>query len=207
MVGTSNRGSNLRLATLRYSSDGSLLWATIGTSTADHAEGIAVDSEGNAFTASTTWVNGQGDYKVVKRSPDGDEQWTRLFNAGTMDLARGVVVDGSGNVTVTGQSFAAFPSSTGWDYATAQYDLNGELRWVRRYNGPGSTGSQYDYARTIGIDSSGNVFVTAYSAGRLRDVVENSPAIAATPDRVYVVGHAESAGSSPDAVTLALTNA
>jgi hypothetical protein len=235
VAGASNLGSNIRLATLRYGSDGSLHWAVIGSSNADHAEGIAVDSEGNALTASTTWVNGQRDYKVVKRSPDGDEQWTRLFDAGTMDLARGVVADASGNVTVTGQSFAPTFPSTGWDYATAQYDPNGELRWVQRYNGPGSTGSQYDYTRTIGIDAGGNTFVTGYSAGAgsrdiatvsydpdgnerfvhrydgpaqgFDDVVENSPAIAATPDRVYVVGHAETIGSSLDAVTIAIANA
>jgi hypothetical protein len=167
VAGTSNLGSRIRLATMRYSSDGELLWAVIGSSGADFAEGVAVDAEGNVFSAATTIVSGQRDYRLVKHSPDGEEQWTRLYDSGDYpagstvgtDFVRGVVVDATGNVTVTGQSFAAtYPSSTGWDYATAQYDTNGELRWERRYDGPAS---RNDLARTIAVDASGNVYVTA----------------------------------------------
>jgi hypothetical protein len=245
VAGTSRQGSNLRLATLRYSSGGALLWAGIGSSSSDSARGIGVDADGNVFTVATTYVSGQQDFRTVKRGPDGTLEWERLYNSGDYpggfvvgtDQAKGLVVDGSGNVTVTGLSFTStYPTTTGNDYATVQYDTNGDVRWVQRYNGPGSTGAQSERTRAIGIDAGGNIFVTGAStgangerdiatvsydpdgnerfvhrydgpAGGFDDVVEGSAAIAATADRVYVVGHTENPGSSLDALTLALTNA
>lgn len=241
VAGTSNRGSQLRLATLKYSSGGELLWSSIGSHGADSVEGIAVDAEGNAFTAATTIVRGQRDYRLVKFSTDGEEQWNRLYDAGDYpqgptvgtDFAKAVVVDSRGNATVTGQSFAAtYPSSTGWDYATVQFDPSGDVRWVQRYNGPAS---RNDLGRTLTVDSADNVYVTGASAnasssldiatvkydgegnelwvnrydgpaGGTDDVIEGSPALAVTDERVYVAGHAQGIGSFLDYVTLALSN-
>jgi hypothetical protein len=240
--GTSNLGSQVRLATLKYSSDGQLQWSRIGTHGADFGEGIGVDAEGNAFSAATTIVRGQRDYRLVKFSADGDEQWNRLFDAGDYpqgstvgtDFAKAVAVDSSGNATVTGQSFAAtYPTSTGWDYATVQFDPNGDIRWVQRYNGPAS---RNDLGRTLTVDAANNVYVTGGSAnasgvldiatvkydgdgnelwtnrydgpaGGTDDVIEGSPALAVTDERVYVAGHAQGIGTFLDYVTLALSNA
>jgi Beta-propeller repeat len=241
VAGISNLGSQVRRATLRYSSEGDLLWSVIGSHGADYPEGIAVDAEGNAFTAASTIVNGQRDYRLVKHSADGEEQWNRLYDAGDYpsgstvgtEYVRGVVVDGSGNVTMTGMSFAAtYPTTTGWDYATVQFDTNGELRWARRYNGPAS---RNDLGRTLAVDAAGSVYVTGGSAnaagvldiatvkydvdgnelwvnrydgpaGGTDDVVETSPALAVTDERVYVTGFAKGIGTSFDYVTLALAN-
>jgi hypothetical protein len=83
------------------------------------------------------------------------------------------VVDGSGNVYVTGSSQG---SGTGLDYATIKYDKDGNLsttwpdndgsgpndRGLRRYNGPGNGD---DEAYSLAVDSSGNVYVTGHSDG------------------------------------------
>jgi hypothetical protein len=69
-----------------------------------------------------------------------------------------MVIDGSGNVYVTGES----PGSDGFpDYATIKYDNSGQQQWVARYNG---TGNGDDGAAGIAIDGSGNVYVTGGSA-------------------------------------------
>ena len=63
-----------------------------------------------------------------------------------------MVVDGSGNVYVTG-------FSSGPNYATINYDSAGQEQWVARYTGPANE----DYARAIALDGSGNAYVTGYS--------------------------------------------
>jgi hypothetical protein len=57
----------------------------------------------------------------------------------------------------TGESYG---SGTNVDYATIKYDTDGVQQWVQRYNGPGN---YIDYATSITVDRSGNVYVTGES--------------------------------------------
>lgn len=84
--------------------------------------------------------------------------WVSRFHAGD-DRAHAMVVDGSGNVYVTGGSTG---SETRYDCATIKYSPEGDAAWVRRYNGPGNG---RDEATAIAIDNSGNVYVTGWSQG------------------------------------------
>ena len=90
-----------------------------------------------------------------------DTAWVRRYNGpgnGT-DQAYAIAVDGSGNVYVTGYSLG---TGTSTDYATIKYHSNGDTAWVRRYNGPANL---WDEAEAIGVDGSGNVYVTGSSRG------------------------------------------
>ncbi len=90
-----------------------------------------------------------------------DTAWVRRYNGPGYgnDRANAIAVDDSGNVHVTGSSFAVGASD---DYATVKYDANGDTAWVRRYVGPGNNSDQ---AQAIGLDDSGNVYVTGWSDG------------------------------------------
>ncbi len=68
-------------------------------------------------------------------------------------------MDGSGNVYVTGNSYG---SGTKYDYATIKYNSSGVQQWLQRYNGPGDS---TDYAFSVAVDGSSNVYVTGYSYG------------------------------------------
>jgi hypothetical protein len=69
-------------------------------------------------------------------------------------VATALAIDGLGNVYVSGYSGG---SDTNFDYATIKYYPNGDMAWVRRYNG---TANWDDAAYDIAVDDSGNVFVT-----------------------------------------------
>jgi hypothetical protein len=87
--------------------------------------------------------------------------WTNRYDgpAQRSDEAGAIAVDTSGNVFVTGRSFADF--SNNLDYATVAYSNSGEPLWTNRYDRSGG----YETPRAIAVDSSGNVFVTGDSAG------------------------------------------
>jgi hypothetical protein len=89
------------------------------------------------------------------RDAVGAQAWVQRFTGspGAGGNARGIAVDGSGNVFVAG--------SWANDFATVKYSNAGVPLWTNRYHGPGA-GS--DVAHAIAIDGSGNVFVTGDSA-------------------------------------------
>lgn len=89
----------------------------------------------------------------------GAPVWTnRYVGPGIGDeQASDIVVDGNGNVLVTGGSPGV---GSGNDYATIKYSNAGVLLWTQRYNGPGNGG---DSAIALAVDASGNVIVTGNS--------------------------------------------
>ncbi|OGC93485.1 MAG: hypothetical protein A2142_05245 [candidate division Zixibacteria bacterium RBG_16_48_11] len=86
-----------------------------------------------------------------------DTTWLRRFNGPDNgdDRAHAMVVDGSGNVYVTG-TISTGPTP---DYATVKYGSDGTQAWVRTYAGPAGT----DVSVAIALDGLGNVCVTGYS--------------------------------------------
>jgi hypothetical protein len=74
------------------------------------------------------------------------------------DAATALAIDDASNIYVTGYSVG--PVFTN-DYATIKYDSLGTELWVVRYNGPDNGD---DIAFDLGLDNTGNIYVTGYSA-------------------------------------------
>ncbi len=155
--------------TVKYSPDGAEQWSRrCATEYEDFVSAVAVDAAGNVYVTGSsgnpymlTW-----DYMTVKYSPDGTERWVVRYNgpAGEDDEPHGIAVDAAGNVYVTGGSL---DSVSGMDFTTIKYSPDGQVVWIRRYDGPAAG---LDEANAIALDGAGNIYVTGYSQGTTTDM-------------------------------------
>ncbi len=156
-------GTGSDYATIKYSAGGTPLWTNRYNgplNDADYALDLAVDGNGNVLVTGASYGSGSGpDYATIKYSGTGVPLWTNRYN-GTgngLDEAFAVAADASGNVVVTGASIG----SNGFeDYATIKYSGAGVPLWTNRYNG---SANDVNEASAVGVDGSGNVFVTGRS--------------------------------------------
>ncbi len=165
VTGRSYGSSNDDYATVAYSSAGVEMWANRYNgpgNSFDQAYAIAVAGSGNVFVTGYSYGDGSGnyDYATLAYSGAGVPLWTNRYNGPghSFDRAVAIAVDGSGNVFVTGESYA---SGTAVDCATVAYSGAGVGLWTNRYDG----GFGSDEGNAIAVDGSGNVFVTGYSSG------------------------------------------
>jgi hypothetical protein len=156
-------------ATIKYLPNGDTAWVSRYNGPGnnwDAAYDIAVDGSGNLYVTGESPGSGTSDdYATIKYLPNGDTAWVRRYNGpgNFSDRGQSLTVDDSGNVYVTGQSYG---SGTDYDYATIKYFSNGDIAWVKRYNG---LDNNDDNGYNIAVDDSSNVYVTGYS----RDSVTN----------------------------------
>ncbi len=143
---------------IKYTNNGDLLW--VGQSGPENPVAFVIDESGNAYlTGSTGGAYRRDTYATYKYNPDGDSVWYRHFDGtgNSHDASSGAVIDGLGNIYITGISDLSDLQS---GYVTIKYNVYGDTLWVRLYNGNGR-GDVYGSA--IGRDSSGNLYVTSFA--------------------------------------------
>jgi len=163
--GSSGSGTSADYITLKYGPNGDTIWIGRynGPSTGyneDVATALAIDDSSNVYVTGRSFGSESlYDYATIKYALNGDTLWVRRYSGPAVDEANALAVDDSGNVYVTGSSYAI---GTNDDYATIKYAPNGDTLWVRRYNGPGNG---VDAAYALAVDASGYVYVTGHSRG------------------------------------------
>jgi hypothetical protein len=194
-------------ATVKYHPNGDTAWVRryngpIGG--LDLGNAIAVDGAGNVLvTGVSGYSGGMGptdDYATIKYYPNGDSAWVRTYNGpgNSIDEAWALTVDNSGNAYVTGSSI---DSATYYDYATIKYSLDGEVAWVKRYNGPSSF---IDRACAIAVDGFGNAYVTGWSDGIGTDYDYTTVKYDSSGNELWVRRYNGPANSVDEATAIAL---
>jgi WD40 repeat protein len=136
----------------------------------DDAQSLAVSPDGSTVfvTGSSAGPDIGSDYATIAYHADtGAVRWIRRYSGpadGGDDAATSLAASPDGStVFVTGTSRAV---DTGDDYATIAYDAaTGEVRWMRRYSGPGDF-FHGDIAYAVATSPDGStLFVTGSSEG------------------------------------------
>jgi hypothetical protein len=173
-------GSDLVL--LRFALDGTLQWRRqLGTPADDEAFAVAVDGDGNIYVTGTTAgdldglgvgdpLAGATDFFLAKFGPTGNLLFTRQLGTLAADEARGVAVDGLGNIYVTGTTAGDLDGPGissdllvgGTDFFLAKFDAAGTLLRTRQF---GTLAD--DRAFGLAVDGVGNIYVTGSTGGDL----------------------------------------
>ena len=157
-----------------------LVYSTyLGGSNADTAQGVAVDSDGNAFVTGSTEStdfptaaplqignDGSSDAFVAKVNPSGTALIYSTYLGGSGgDYGRAIALDASGNAYITGYTFSKdFPTQNALQSSSAgQADA-----FVTQLNAAGSAllfstylgGSGIDRAWSIALDAAGSIYIT-----------------------------------------------
>ena len=145
--------------------------------------GIAVNATGDIYItgafrgvanfggASFASTDGTDDIFLVKFDADGVHQWSTSFgNPAQEDVGRGIAVNGTGAVVITGSIGGATDFGEGpiggagsTDAYVARFDAGGMHQWSK-----GVGGAQKDIGRTVAVDDNDHVFL----AGEFLDTVD-----------------------------------
>ncbi|MBI2865603.1 MAG: SBBP repeat-containing protein [Chloroflexi bacterium] len=185
----------------KLDTNGSLQWNTfLGGSGSDYIFAIAGASGGNVHVggrSDASWgspvrgYTGGNDALVAMLDSNGSLQWsTFLGGSGSDYVSGGIVVDGSGNTYISGQSNAAWGSPVrgytgGVDGLVAKLDSNGSLQWHTFLGGSG-TEDAYRIAR----DGNGNLYVGGQS-----NASWGSPVRSYTSDRDALIVKLDGSGN------------
>ena len=184
----SNGGRDAFVA--KFDNTGSLLWdipfGGLGTSTDEAINAVAVDAANNVYVTGVYYgtidadpsanvahlvANGQSEVFVIKYDATGNLVWAKSMGGTQWEAANDLIVDGSGNVYLTGLFYGTsdydpgagttnLVSNGNYDVFVVKLDGNGDLVWANSFGS-----SADDFGNSIAVDASGNVIVGGYFQG------------------------------------------
>ncbi len=146
--------SGYDLAILKYSSAGSELWAyRYEQASIDKAKDIITDASGNVYFCGSTGSTGF----VAKLNSSGTLEWNKIITGtGGNEIVNSLSIDSPGDVYLSGKVAAG----TYFDVLAEKINPAGATQWRATHNG---SGNQNDFGNSVGMDASGNIFVTGGS--------------------------------------------
>ena len=190
--GGTNNGSSEDIVVFKLDTSGNVLWIRqlpiFNTSEYDAFPSIDVDASGNVYVSYFTngavsgGTNNSGtqDIVVFKLDISGNVLWTSqlpIFNTSEYDVNPSIAVDASGNVYVSYSTDKGIVSggtnnSGTQDIVVFKLDTSGNVQWTRQL--PIFNTSSYDVNPSIGVDTSGNVYISYWTKGTVSGGTNNS---------------------------------
>lgn len=163
----------LDIVIAKYSNVGVKEWIRqLGTINDDAGSDIAVDEHNGIYVTGYTGgelhggINAGGvDVFIVKFNSTGIKQWTRQLGTSSYDSGRGIAVDHSDSIYVTGDTEGDLDGNqnTGSsDVFIAKYSGEGVKQWMRQFGS-----STLDSSRGVAVGKSGGAYVTGFTHGGL----------------------------------------
>lgn len=167
----------------KFSSSGSLLWATYyGGSSNEQYGHVACDLSGNVFLSG--WTNssndiatsgsyqsslsGNDDCYIAKFNSSGVRQWGTYYGGSNQEDSWGSACDPSGNVIICGWTYSTSGIATSgahqtslsgsYDAFIAKFTSSGSISWGTYFGG-----SSNEYAYDVATDASGNIFAVGWT--------------------------------------------
>ncbi len=141
------------IAVLKYSPAGTQLWVYRYEITFNRAKDIAVDGPGNVFFCGS---NGSRGF-LAKLSGSGSLLWNKIITGtGGNEIVNDILIDNMGDIYLTGKVAAG----TYFDFVTEKINTGSSTQWRATHNGSGNLN---DFGNAIGIDATGNIYVTGGS--------------------------------------------
>ncbi len=152
---TSN--SNDDFLTVKYSSEGTFLWAQrfndLGNAT-DRAAAIKTGSNGDVYVAGRSDNGNDDDYAILKYNQSGTLQWSQFIDNGGTDRATGMGMDSQENIYITGRS----DNGNDDDFRTVKINSSGLVLWSVAYDNV-----EDDRADYISVTPAGDFIVAGRS--------------------------------------------
>lgn len=147
----------------KYNSSGVQQWIAQYNGTANYhdlATGLFIDGSGNVYITGLV-VNDTStftsDIITIKYNSSGTRQWIATYNGSgsSYDSGADLIVDGSGNVYITGTAYNTVPNT---DAVTIKYNSSGTQQWIVVYN---STSNLNDAGVKINLNGTTVTITTA----------------------------------------------
>ncbi|MBP8755139.1 MAG: hypothetical protein KBH39_13015, partial [Chitinophagales bacterium] len=144
---------------IKYNSAGIQQWTKrsngFGNAT-DRPTAMVITSDGDIVVTGKSSNGNDDDYMTIKyEAATGNELWRKYFDRTHHDRATSIVCNNiNGKIYITGRS----NNGDNYDYATLCYDADGIQMWQAIFDYVND-----DRATNIGIDASGNIYVTGQS--------------------------------------------
>ncbi len=170
---------------IKFDRNGKRLWATyVGGSSEEHLYGLAIDKKFNVITAgwsrSRDFPNKKSaintkrqfdDIALVSFNSSGEYQWSTFLGGDSVEMAKSLSFDISGNIILTGSTHSNNLTLThdaqqrrlqgAWDAVVAKFSITGNLMYSSYLGGTLS-----DYGTAIATDSRNNIFVCGYTSSK-----------------------------------------
>ncbi|MBD3247432.1 hypothetical protein GF378_02320, partial [Candidatus Pacearchaeota archaeon] len=145
--------------TVKFDSHGNYIWGeSIGGTSNDYAEGLAIDSNDNIIAAGTTNSFGSSeDFFIVKYNKYGKQIWNETIGGSGEERCYDVATDSDDNIIITGKtnSFGVGVNDNLW---IIKYDSSGNQIWNETFGG-----EDYERGEGIDVDSNNNIIVTGFT--------------------------------------------